>query len=509
MAERNPADIARDTLKLLATRRLAPTPQNYQTVYEEVAGLLPQVAFPIIPLRRIASMLPTQTPAQKRITQQFVAAVQAQDWTALQAAIADYAMLDLAGSSSHAAALPITSQLETIEVLPPSLAEQLARVIENMASALGDEDQRMREMSLQLVDFLRIAPPQLYALEQMLGNYSYRLSFTTEDQAQRRSSIHALLRMVSEHILSIAAQDAPLQQQAAALSTAMQRPWTRHQLDIIQTHLKNLLFRHLEIEGHRTDAHAELKHLLARHSEQMLGLGRLGERHAQALQQCAEQLEQTQSFEELASALHTVVESGQALVTENRIVQAQLEDLRQQVLRQEAAISELSSALDQVQDTTRHDPETGALNIQGLQEMLHAEAARVRRQPGPISLAVLQLDTVDMLDMPDLMSAAMTHLARLARCTLRPQDAIARTGPKDFALLFPATPATTAAHAMGRLQTELSQQPLLHQEKSVALSFSAGVIQVSASQTVQEALQQATQACQQAQHMGMARVALG
>lgn len=76
MALRTPADIARETLKLLAARRLTPTPANYQSVYEEVAGLLPQVSFPQTPLRRIASILPTQTPVQKRLAQSFQQAVE-------------------------------------------------------------------------------------------------------------------------------------------------------------------------------------------------------------------------------------------------------------------------------------------------------------------------------------------------------------------------------------------------------------------------------------------------
>lgn len=37
----NPTDIARETLKLLATRRIAPTPENYQTIYHEIAGTRP------------------------------------------------------------------------------------------------------------------------------------------------------------------------------------------------------------------------------------------------------------------------------------------------------------------------------------------------------------------------------------------------------------------------------------------------------------------------------------
>ncbi len=39
MVEKTPAEIARATLKLLSARQLAPTPENYQTVYHEVAGL--------------------------------------------------------------------------------------------------------------------------------------------------------------------------------------------------------------------------------------------------------------------------------------------------------------------------------------------------------------------------------------------------------------------------------------------------------------------------------------
>ncbi|HEY4663702.1 MAG TPA: hypothetical protein VIG85_01845, partial [Comamonas sp.] len=234
MAERAPADIARETLKLLATRRLAPTPANYQAVYEEVAGLLPQLTFPKAPLRRIVAVLPTQTAAQKRITRDFTQAVENEDWIALQSAIADFAKLDL-GNTSAALPTPSLEAVELVPVMPEGVATQLARAMESTITALGEEDERMREISQQLVTFLQSGPPPLSALEQMLANYSYRLSFTAQDQAQRRRSIHDLLRMVCEHILSTASQDTKLQRQATALTEAMQSPWTLRQLDTIQT----------------------------------------------------------------------------------------------------------------------------------------------------------------------------------------------------------------------------------------------------------------------------------
>ena len=38
----NPTDLARETLKLMAVRRIAPTPENYQRYYHEIAGTRPQ-----------------------------------------------------------------------------------------------------------------------------------------------------------------------------------------------------------------------------------------------------------------------------------------------------------------------------------------------------------------------------------------------------------------------------------------------------------------------------------
>jgi diguanylate cyclase len=70
----NPTDLARETLKLLATRRIAPTPENYQRYYHEIAGTRTQRDGPeerlgeklreaakanpaLIPLTRLARLL--------------------------------------------------------------------------------------------------------------------------------------------------------------------------------------------------------------------------------------------------------------------------------------------------------------------------------------------------------------------------------------------------------------------------------------------------------------------
>ena len=67
MADRNISDIARETLRQLALRRLPPTPENYQAIYAEIEGGPVHVPFPEAPLRAILRVLPGQTPAQIRL----------------------------------------------------------------------------------------------------------------------------------------------------------------------------------------------------------------------------------------------------------------------------------------------------------------------------------------------------------------------------------------------------------------------------------------------------------
>lgn len=243
----------------------------------------------------------------------------------------------------------------------------------------------------------------------------------------------------------------------------------------------------------------------------MSRLGQLSEAHASALQSCAQQIQQSQDLGELASMLEAVVSSGTALATENRMVQAQLADLRAQAESQEQKILELSTHLQEIQQITRHDAATGAFNLVGLEEALATEQARNQRHHFPLSLACLEVDppqdpasTVSM----QADDAALMHLARLVRSTLRPQDALGRTSDHRLAVIFPETDPTQAAQALARLQMALQQRPLLLDEQVLPQSFSAGVIAVQHLEAPQHALERAQAACEQAQRMGRARVSI-
>lgn len=78
-----PSEIAREALRRLATRRIPPTPDNYRTLYHEIAGTAEGEEFPERTLKSLAGRLPRVTPEQARFGQQFDAAIAAKDWSGL------------------------------------------------------------------------------------------------------------------------------------------------------------------------------------------------------------------------------------------------------------------------------------------------------------------------------------------------------------------------------------------------------------------------------------------
>ncbi|MBK9446537.1 MAG: diguanylate cyclase [Betaproteobacteria bacterium] len=78
----NPNEIARETFRILATRRIAPTPEHYHTVYHEVAGTNANEAgeFPAEQLKSLVQELPRTTPSQMRLARELEHSLKEANW---------------------------------------------------------------------------------------------------------------------------------------------------------------------------------------------------------------------------------------------------------------------------------------------------------------------------------------------------------------------------------------------------------------------------------------------
>ncbi len=87
----NPFEIARETLRQLAVRRVPPTPDNYLTLYQEIAGIKPAgEPFPEKLLRSLANELPKASPEQLRLARQLEEAVKAANWDEYKARLVEF-----------------------------------------------------------------------------------------------------------------------------------------------------------------------------------------------------------------------------------------------------------------------------------------------------------------------------------------------------------------------------------------------------------------------------------
>ncbi|MBI5109153.1 MAG: diguanylate cyclase [Rhodocyclales bacterium] len=84
------AEIARETLRLLATRKLQPTPDNYRSLYFEIAGVAAAAPFPERELKAVQAGLPRASADQLKFARQFEAAIAKGSWEGISATITDY-----------------------------------------------------------------------------------------------------------------------------------------------------------------------------------------------------------------------------------------------------------------------------------------------------------------------------------------------------------------------------------------------------------------------------------
>jgi len=81
----NPSEIARETLKVLASRRLPPTPENYHKIYGEISGTAgPAVVSAESVLAKIAETFPRHGGDQSKVAAQLDRAAADRDWKRFQ-----------------------------------------------------------------------------------------------------------------------------------------------------------------------------------------------------------------------------------------------------------------------------------------------------------------------------------------------------------------------------------------------------------------------------------------
>ncbi|MFZ4624540.1 MAG: GGDEF domain-containing protein [Rhodoferax sp.] len=521
MIDKKPFEIARETLKLLTARKLAPTPLNYQRIYAEVAGQPMEPAFPADRLRDIAVALPTKTPGQQKQRGLLESAINQLNWDGVKNALMAYGGFsppapDKSASTtlfdSAKVAIPAEPKESAVVTAPALTADffgQIARMIEYALPALGADDERFLEQSQTMVKALRQPNADAVAVKQMLVNYSHRLSFAAEDQAEIKNVLLKLLHLIIENISQLSQDDNWLKGQVDALMDVCVPPLTLRRLDEVEQRLKDVIFKQTEAKARSVQAQEDMRQMLATFIERLATMSQSTGSFHDMLETSARLIEQAKTIADIAPVLKDVVGATRSMAHDSQSVRDELQDMKKKADETEIELTKLHQELDRVSALARHDPLTGALNRQGLDEALGREISKVRRQNTPLCAALLDIDNFKRIN--DTLGhatgdVALKHLASVAREVMRPQDVLARFGGEEFVILLPDTPLEKGIEAMTRLQRELTKRFFLAGTEQVLITFSAGVAQLVNGESGMDAIKRADQAMYLAKRAGKNRV---
>lgn len=458
MFERKPSDIARETLKLLATRRLVPSPDNYRALYEEIAGS------------------PAAEPS---------------------------------AAAPAAAATPAPARALTASQFAMELQEQIARLVASTLPAIGGDDVPVRQQGEQLLAFARQPALDVAALKAMMENFSIKLTLATEDQAEIRASLLKLLQLILRNIGALSVDDRWLKGQVDALLQGATPPLSLRRLDELGHRIEDVIAKQSEAKVHLMDAQAQMKQLFMAFLDKLRRMTAFSQDYHGTIEQCAELIDKAQTLAEAAPAVQQAFVASKAMARDALAMHGELCEMREKTEATEERISAMQEELDRVSAQARHDPLTGALNRRGLDETIEREIAAARRRGGALCLSLLDVDNFKAINERlghEVGDAALVHLAEVVRACLRPQDALARYGGEEFVVVLPDTTLDLGLLAMTRLQRELTKRFFLQDNEKILITFSAGVAQLDNVETGADAIRRADQAMYLAKRSGKNRV---
>ena len=508
-AIKHPSEIAREALKQLAARKLAPTPANFQACYNEIAQLPNVAPFPEPALRQIAAALAARNAAQVEQLALLDSAIGRRSWQGVQDALVAFTG---AAADNQPGTVVAAVQPDGKGPVPPAFLSQLARVIESVLPALASDETEMPALVTELLQALRNPAADIGGIQQLLGNVSHRLSFAAEEQVEVKHSLLHLLQLIIENIGQLSLDDSWLKGQTEALLHAVAPPISLRRLDDIERRLKDVLFKQSEAKSRSIEAQEEVRQMLSTFVERLAVINESSATFQGKIEESALQIEQVKRIEDLAPLLKQIVGATRTMAEDTARTRDHLNSLQEKVLATQADLVHLHMELDNASAMARHDLLTDTLNRKGLDEALVREIAGVRRKGTALSVCLLDIDNFKKLN--DRLGhhtgdGALIHLAEVTRGCMRSVDSLARYGGEEFVILMPDTPLDQGIEAMRRLQRELTKNFFLAGEERVLITFSAGVAQLAADENGEDAIKRADQAMYLAKRAGKNRVMAG
>jgi diguanylate cyclase len=521
-----PADIAREAIRRLASRRLPPTPENFRQAYADVSGETipaeagwPDVLRPL--MKQWDAYQAGLTQARKREMLERVLINFGNDTRQLQdklAALArtwsEGAIAAEAGGAEHDAVGEAgVGQAEDRE---PGGCQPLMRALaDNLRHLADDCEPRWPELARRASDLSRDigGGARLEAAQYESWSALWReLLAHSDDDHELSAGLKRLMGLLFLNIGELVGDEVWLSGQFAAMENLMAGDLQPEALLEAERGLRELAFKQGVLKGSLDEARARLKTLVNTFIDRVGEMSQSADGYQARIGEYSEKIGQARDITELGDLMGGLTADVDGLRDALRQNHGELLAARTQAEQAENRIRELEKELAQVSNLVREDQLTGALNRRGMDEAFARELARADRLGESLCIGLLDIDHFKKLNDGlghQAGDAALRHLARVIRDLLRPTDTLARYGGEEFLILLPNTGIAEAERILQRIQRELTRQFFLHDNERVLITFSAGVAQRREGEGESALLARADAAMYEAKAHGRNRVERG
>lgn len=593
-AQLSEIEVARETLRRLATQKIPPTPDNYRALYFEISGGPATLAFPERELMALQASLPSSSPEQLRFSRAFEAAIAKKSWESvgvaltellakpgseqspwpatvrdllqqleihhsgltsarkkealdhvlsgsgsadlllgrLQSLIRSWTQYSAAGRSeldSPAPAVPAAAASTAVAVVKASPASResaaqsiwhgdildmrdiIAQLLDSTLSIVLRDSPDLAREATAISTSVRAArnPDALVGLSERLKKLCYRALFVAEDQSEMASALLHLVQLIVDNIGELVVEDQWLAGQIKVIRDLIQEPLSLRRMDDVERRMKDVIVKQSALKQSLHEANDRLKLMLATFVDRLADFSEVTSEYHGRIEGFSEKISKASDIAELTEVLDDVMRETRVVQVNAARSRDELRTMRSRVNEAEQVVTHLQNELTNASELVRRDLLTGALNRKGLDDALEIEIARLKRQDGTLSMALLDIDNFKKLN--DTLGhvvgdAALVHLTKVVTEAMRPQDMLARYGGEEFVVLLPNTAVEDAVAVMTRVQRELTREFFLHKNEKVLITFSCGVAEIKGNEYPYEALKRADGAMYMAKRVGKNQV---
>ncbi len=349
----------------------------------------------------------------------------------------------------------------------------------------------------------------LQAFSVQAKKFWIKLELRNESDQTLMLGLQRLLRLLVSNIGELMADDGWMQGQVEVIKAVIDQPLDSRYLYEMEQRLSELIFKQGHLKQSLTEAKLTFKHMITTFIDRLGVIAESTGGYHDKIVSYSSQIQKTDDVTQLSIILDNLMEDTRHMQVDMLRSRDDMRLARQEAEAAESRISELEREIEAISAQVKTDQLTGTLNRRGLEEAMATELARVRREQGALSVALLDIDNFKKLN--DSLGhqagdEALTHLSAVVKDVLRPTDYIARYGGEEFVVLLPGTGMAEAIQVMQRVQRELTRRFYLHRNERVLITFSCGVAEYQEDESQQDVLARADAAMYRAKVSGKNRV---